>query len=268
MDTLAVAFRNNLALGNGWLLGGRPSGNRKARRTREVEARKVVPRRNVGEARRLAHELGASVWSATDSDDLADLLDASLDDPAIGRSAVQVAGALFCSELGELSNFPSFARAIDAKASDDVVPDLLEGMRFVSVISGLFRKGRAPQNASQSSSLGADTWGDLDLYSLPLPMLESALAGIRSLICLAALVDLGLAAGRSPPTWLVKQVVRGWVDGDRSFLRLLTMFHGGENVPEDLLPRAQRLDQAQMVEDHNQGEVIFEQFLADAMALQ
>jgi hypothetical protein len=160
-------------------------------------------------------------------------------------------------------------RAIQAKTSGNVIPDLLEGMRVVSVISTLFRKGHARRDASTTGSASdSDTWNNLDFYAMPVPMLESALAAIRSLTCLAALVDLCISNRRSPPVWLVSRVVRGWVDGNRSFLRLVAMFHDNEGVPDDLLPNAQRLEQARLIEDHNQGEVIFEQFVAHARAHQ
>jgi hypothetical protein len=46
------------------------------------------------------------------------------------------------------------------------------------------------------------------------------------------------------------------------------MIHGDEHVPEDLLPKAQRLDQGRVIQEHNQGEIIFEQFIAGATAAQ
>jgi len=266
---LADVLRNDLAQGNEWLLGGRATANRKTRLAQAAHARRVETRRSASDARRAAEEIGASVWSVTDPDDLADLLDASLDEADAGRPAGKVSGALFAGDFQELPDFPSFVRAIQAKTSGNVIPDLLEGMRVVSVISTLFRKGGARQDASATgTSSDGDTWDNLDFYAMPVPMLESALAAIRSLTCLAALVDLCISNRRSPPVWLVSRVVRGWVDGNRSFLRLVAMFHDNEGVPDDLLPKAHRLEQARLIEEHNQGEVIFEQFVADSRAHQ
>ena len=156
-------------------------------------------------------------------------------------------------------------RPLSGKTGANIIPDLLEGMRIVSVISGLFQKDVSSQGASQSPS--PDLGSDLDLFALPAPMLEAMLGVHRSMVCLAALVALGLSNRFSPPNWLVSRVVRGWVEGNRSFLRLIAMMYDNEDVPEDLLPKEQRLDRQQMIQHHNDVVAMFEQFSSAASAL-
>lgn len=263
MNALAVELQKNFEPGNDWLIGAQPRKNRHDRRASAVQSRKINLRRAAISPSQLASLLGASVWSATSPEALADVLDAGLDDSRQRRSAEEVFGALFRGELSALPNLRSFTRALNAKTNESIIPDLLEGMRIVSVISGFRRKHTSTQAASQGST--ADS--DLDLYSLPGPVLAAMLGALRSVACLAALVDLALSEHLSPPSWLVKQVVRVWVDGNRSFLRLAAMMYGDAEVPDDLLPKSHRIDRDQMLQRHSEGVTLLEKFADSPPAL-
>src|SRR5579863_7083351 len=58
---------------------------------------------------------------------------------------------------------------------------------------------------------------------------------------------------RHPSPWLAKLVVRTWIEEQRSLLRLPAM-RRGEEVPEDVLPKHRRLDEATVLPEHDEGE--------------
>ena len=210
------------------------------------------------------HGVGADVWSVKDAADLADLLDASVDDAmALGR-ARKVHRALFRHQIEGLPDAPAFAHGIHGKMLSDggILPDLLEGVRLASTVVELIDRHDAQARSSEPVH-----WEAIDDPALPIPVLHAGLAAERGFICLAALVDLVLSERPSPPTWLLRRVVRGWVDGQRAVLRLVAMLHGDGGVPEDVLPAAERLDRDAVVRTHNEGEAVFEQLIAGGVQL-
>jgi hypothetical protein len=171
-----------------------------------------------------------------------------------------VTGAVLRGDLEDLRDFSAFVGGVMAGARTDLVPDLLEGGRVLAFVSRLYQ-GHEGHLAAVPPALEA-----LDLYSpaIPVPMLEAALSGFRAALCFVALADVGLSKRRLSP-WLAKLVVRTWIEEQRSFLRLPAMSRGDE-VPEDVLPKHQRLDEATVLREHAEGERIFEDFIARAAA--
>jgi hypothetical protein len=258
-----VEFREDLAVGEDWVLGALP--NRKQRLAEAARSRRVEARRAAVEVRNAAREVGADIWSVKDAADLADLLDASVDDAmALGR-ARKVQSALFRRQIDALPDASSFARGIHGKMLSDgggILPDFLEGVRLVSTVVELIDR-----HDTQARSSEPVPWEAIDDHALPISVLHAWLAAERGFICLAALVDLVLSDRPSPQTWLLRRVVRGWVDGQRAVLRIVAMLHGDAGVSEDLLPAADRLDRDAVVRAHDEGEAVFEQLIAGSVGL-
>jgi len=254
------ALRADLAAGGGWLLGapssaGAPRANRKDRLAKAAGRRSVDARRAADEARAAAHEIAVDVWTATDAADLDDIIDAAVDNPRTGKQIAKVTRALFNGDLPELVDAASFARAIKGKTAvgTAVLPDLFEGFRIMSVTADL------PRAATPSD--------DVDDYTVPVSLLRCKLAMMRALVSLAALVDLVVSHRPTPPAWLMKRVVRAWVDGQRSFLRIAAARNVDADVPEDLLPTADRITIDQLFREHSEGERVFAEVISRSRAI-
>jgi hypothetical protein len=210
----------------------------------------------------MAREIGSLVWSARDPADFADILDAQANDEQAYAAARKVAGTLYAGGFRKIPFPRAFVRQVRAKVLDDssVATDMLEGLRTSAVISGLLGKHppMAPGQEGGEKDLDA-----VDLYDAPIPILNAVLAHARGTTCLAALVDLALSdRGPLRPRWLAEGVARGWVDGDRSMIRLLASVYEDADVPADLVPSDQRIGRERMRCQHNEGEAVFEALIS------
>lgn len=205
------------------------------------------------EARRIASEIGADVWSAKDAVDLNDILDSSVDDPQNSGRTTLVVRAFFNGRFVELQSFNHFVASICGKTrmTSLVASSLKEGMRIASAIAEL--RDKAPLHEPTVA---------LDEYKMPDPMWRSTIGIVRAFMCLAALVDLSIS-DRIPPDWLLKRVVKESVEGQRLFLGFMAMVYGDGGVPEDLLPKSQRLNSERIVQEHNDRESLFNRLLSD-----
>ncbi len=260
-------LRDDYAAGKEWLLGTAMPVNRHERRGVQAQRKKTAVRSEVDQARDTARRIGTVVWTATDPDDIADILDAEANDLPSAQLARRVSATLYAGRFVRVADPQTFLRSVCARVPEDgsVVTELLEGLRIGAVIAGLFRKHAKATTVVTTGSAG---WDAADLHTAPVPLLNAVLAHARSTACLAALVDLVLSDRPRPPRWLAESVARGWVDGERSLVRLLSMMYDDADVPEDLLPPDQRLRRDQIILEHNEGEGVFEEFIARTAALQ
>jgi hypothetical protein len=269
-----AAIRESFAGSEAWVLGLGPTGaNRSLRRKTKAKARQVTARREVHAARKTAREVGETIWSASDPADLTDILDAYANDEALAEATRAVEGDLFRCIFPELPDQQSFVRRLNAKApASSIVPDILEGLRIVSVISRFFREhpptppSRSAGSRAPTRPASPDENARVDYRDMPQRLLSWVIAHHRSTAALAALIDLALSDRLEPPTWLVRPVVRAWVEGERTVLALVTMLHGAEGVPKDLLPAEQRFQQDQLSAEQTTTEATFQQFIAEAAA--
>ena len=206
------------------------------------------------------------MWAAKDAEDLADILDADVNDETKTLQGRVIHGALMQGHFSELPDQQSFLRLVASRTErgSNIVPGLLEGLRIVSVIVEQFVAAkRTPGKPPVPVAVDDER---LDLHAMPLPLLQIVLTHGRATMCLAALVDLCISRRRNPPPppWLAKSVVRGWVEGERAWLCFNAMTYPGQDVPIDLLPETQRLTREGVLAVHNDGVTAFEQFLAKA----
>ncbi|HEY2515561.1 MAG TPA: hypothetical protein VGI39_32055 [Polyangiaceae bacterium] len=256
MNALAEV-RETLAGFDAWVVGRSPStpaGNRKNRRERAAKMRRQTVDPEIERARRTVRTLGADVWSAKSPADLEDILDGYANDDTYSVEARKVQGTLYGGRFPGLADGPTFLRGMDAQAAGtEVVPDILEGLRVVSLIQAFFRANPQPKNVPE-----ADRW------TLPVPILRCVIAHYRAAICLSALINFVLAR-RTVPGWLLHRVVRGWVQGERAVLSFLVMQRPDWEVPRDLLPDAERVPTlSDVVSEHNETQALFERLISES----
>ncbi len=259
MGALA-AIQNDFAGGEGWLLGsttGQPVMNRLSRRRLASQGRSAQSPINI--MRPVVREFGADLWASTDAEDFADRLDVYASDERKMKQASDIQGALLHRKFNELPDPMAFLRKVKERTDGAVVPDLMEGLRMIYVAAELCRSNRERK---------AVPWGELELYAVPAPLLNSVLMHARSTACLAALIDLAMFERPAPPPWLVKRVARGWVDGLRSLLRLLTALFDDSIIPEDLLPADQRLTHEGILQVDADDESALQSVIEKAASLQ
>lgn len=177
----------------------------------------------------------------------------------MGERAFELTAVVIRGLLPEAPTFMDFANSVMRKADSSLLPDLAAGLRVTAQVSSLFEQPKA--------SKGEKEWRPRSSWNLradPIAIAVPLIAGFRAAMCFAALVDLCLEKRVSPPRWLVDLVVRGWVEGQRVFLRIPALFRDDVEVPTDLLPASERLTMEQVVREHNAAEDDFQRFIADS----
>ena len=199
------------------------------------------------EARQVAREFGDDVWSVKDASDFEDLLEACLDDPQTSQRSRVVVQAFFKGRFLELQGYNAFVASVCGKTrmKNFVASSLKEGFRTSHAIATLRERHTLPVST-----------GEADEYKMPDPIWRAMIGVVRAFVCLAALVDLSMS-DRAPPDWLLKRVIKEFVDGQALFLGFAAMMYGDDDVPEDLLPMSLRLNKERIVREYNEREAVF-----------
>lgn len=258
--TALAQLRDDYAARTSWLRGTAAVPNRQARRARDASARKPgSPLERTGE---VARTIGSLVWSAQDETDLIDILDAHANDPAAWDDVRRVVGALYGGAFNKIPDPFTFVQRVCAKAPEraSVLANLFEGNRIAAIIADLFNK--------HDQSTFPEEWKSLDLYSVPVPMLNCILEHERGTACHAALIDLVISDRPRPPGWLVDSVSQRWVQGERKMVQTISILFDDDDVPDDLVPPEQRLRRGQIGEENREAQSVFDRFIERTAAFQ
>jgi len=111
-----------------------------------------------------------------------------------------------------------FVSVLNKKAGDGIEPDILKGLRVVSVLIKTLNRPRL--------SVPIETFVKLVDRATPL--------NDRSFVSFSALTDLILSDRHAPPAWLIKCVIEEWNRCNLSFLSLMIPIFGDGAVHEDI----------------------------------
>jgi len=198
---------------------------------------------------RAAGAIGAKLLDAKDEADLAERLEALVDEGIIVGHFDAI-----LAELGKLKSGHAILdltfeiedeeKELADQFEADVAALVHEALRLHEYMC---REG-ADVVSSESNAATPDGSGVYDdllhiLAVKPLPFARAVLDSLRGLGAMFALFGAGLNA-RPLPGWLARALARTWRDGEIAALKVIAC--GDADVPEQLLPTSERLDVASM----------------------